>query len=310
MSKCIESLINQDIVSDFFEIIIVNDGSTDSTVDIAELHAKENKNIIVITQSNKGIGAARNAGIRTAKGKYLMFVDSDDYLEKNVLSLLTDKIESNKLDVLRFNYLTVDENFVDLPKKKNSTYSVNWEEEILNGEDFLTDKLGWGCYAWLYILNTYFIKHNDLYFNEQIIFEDVEWLVRVLMKSHRVMPFNKHVYYYVHRKGSVTQSLIPENKKRIISDKIYIVNFLKTQSHTTEVNKVRLWCEGMISLIFMGILSYVENELPARKPEIIHMLNHQGFLPLKSYRFTGKQMRDLIIININPRIYCYLKRRR
>ena len=104
LSKCLDSLLAQDIPISDYEIIIVNDGSTDSSLVIAESYSQTNSNIRVISQLNKGLGGARNTGIRSSEGKYLFFVDSDDTIQKNTLKPLLECMESKKLQVLRFNH--------------------------------------------------------------------------------------------------------------------------------------------------------------------------------------------------------------
>jgi len=309
LMRCLNSLLNQDVPLDSYEIIIVDDGSTDGTPEICDLYSSKYLNISVISQSNGGIGAARNAGIRQAKGKYMMFVDADDYVDHNVLSILTNKIINSNLQALRFNYQSLDENLQIIPKKNNSTFSVVWDEISVDGTEFLTEKLGWSCYVWLYIFDTYLIRKNNLYFSEGVIFEDIDWLVRVLLVTQKIMAIDKQVYNYVQRVNSITQDSTLENKSNIVKDKIRVVNFLIELSQKTKNVKVELWCKGMISLTFMGILSFTENEFPERKNEIIRLLRRKKLLPLKSYHFTWKQKRDLSIINISPKIFCFIKRR-
>ena len=86
LAKCLDSLVIQDIQKHEYEIIIINDGSTDSSKDIIKSYLKKYSNIRYIVQENQGLGGARNTGILNACGKYLMFVDSDDYIEKNCLN--------------------------------------------------------------------------------------------------------------------------------------------------------------------------------------------------------------------------------
>lgn len=310
VSKCLDSLLAQDISFNDYEIIIVNDGSTDRGLEIAKLYVSQFPDIKLISQKNEGLGAARNAGIRMAKGKYLFFVDSDDSIRPNCLDILLDRAETNNLDILRFNYETVNNEGKIIPKRKNSTHSQVFSEKVVDGIDFLTDHLGWACYSWSFLFNASFLKNNTLFFNPTIYFEDVEWLVRVLTIAQRVQSIDKQVYFYQQRLGSITQSVQFEKKNKIISDKLYIVQFLKKYSQTENLKKAQLWCNGMIALIFMGILAYVENELSERKQEIISLLHDQRYLPLKSYRFTLKQKRDVWIINLSPRLFCFLKRRK
>ena len=116
LRKCVDSLLVQDI-SDY-EIILVDDGSTDDSGAIADelVHAfslsplASRLQLRVIHQSNAGLSAARNTGIAAATSDYIMFVDSDDYLQANVLGILMEKVKRDNLDVLRFRYQNVREN--------------------------------------------------------------------------------------------------------------------------------------------------------------------------------------------------------
>ena len=87
LDECINSAVNQTF--DDIEIICVNDGSTDGSLEIIEKHASKDKRIRIISQEHKGVGSARNAGLDAAKGKYIYFMDSDDYVELNALKRIT-----------------------------------------------------------------------------------------------------------------------------------------------------------------------------------------------------------------------------
>lgn len=311
LSKCLDSLLIQDIPKSDYEIIIINDSSEDKSLEIAKSYLIKYQNFIILNnQENKGIGGARNVGIREATGKYIFFVDADDFVQPDSIGELLYCIENENLDILRFNYDAIHENGAIIPKMKNALYRTIYSKDIVDGETFLTDYLGWACYPWSFLFKASLIKDNRLFFDDSIYFEDVEWLVRVLPFAKRVRSLDKQVYLYLQRSGSVTQSVHIEKKNKVVSDKLYLVDKLKQLSQTTLNKKISLWCNGMISLIFMGILAYVENELPARKKEIIELLYNQKNLPLKSYHFTSKQKRDLYLINISPPLYCFLKRKR
>jgi glycosyltransferase involved in cell wall biosynthesis len=311
LGKCLDSLLDQDIPYKDYEIIIVNDGSNDSSLEVAKSYLNIFEDFIYLfTQENKGVGAARNVGIRQANGKYLFFIDSDDYIRPNCLRNLLNCAENEDLDILRYNYVAVRDNGEIFPKTRNSVSSIVYSENIVDGETFLANCLGWACYPWLFLFKTSLIKENHLIFIDNIYFEDVEWLIRVLPVAKRVRSIDMQVYYYLQRLGSITQSIQFEKKNKIISDKLFIIKKLKQYSRKTYNKKVTLWCNGMISLTIMGILAFLANELPERKKEIIKLIYDQEFLPLKSYQFTFKQKRDLFIININPHLYCYLKRKK
>jgi len=309
LGKCLESLQNQNISTSDFEIILVNDDSDDASLDIAVSFTAQFPNFVILSQSKTGVGAARNLGIQNARGKFLFFVDADDYIQPNSLSEVLNCIEDNNLDILRFNYVAINEAGKVIPKKKNSSHSIVFSEEIVNGNVFLSEYLGWACYNWSFLFNASLIRDNKIYFNPTIYFEDVEWLLRIMSVANRVRSIDRQVYTYLHRSGSITQSNELSKKNKIISDKLYIIEVLKKHSLYSNNEKVILWCNGMISLTFMGILAYVTNEVPGRKDHIIRLLKNH-YLPLKSYHFTIKQRRDILIINLSVRLYCFLKRKR
>jgi glycosyltransferase involved in cell wall biosynthesis len=106
LPQCIDSLLDQNLNPAEFEIIIVNDESKDSTLRVANNYAAKHPNIIVVDKKNAGVGAARNTGYDLAKGKYLYFLDPDDYLAKNTLTTIFSLMESNDLDILTFKSMT------------------------------------------------------------------------------------------------------------------------------------------------------------------------------------------------------------
>ena len=97
LPKCLDSLLNQDIPEQDYELILVDDGSPDGSREIAEEYALRHSNIIVLTQSNKGTSGARNTGIRRACGRYLCFVDPDDFILENSFSVLIRRMEEHHL---------------------------------------------------------------------------------------------------------------------------------------------------------------------------------------------------------------------
>jgi glycosyltransferase involved in cell wall biosynthesis len=308
LAKCLDSLLTQDIPYEEYEIIIVNDGSTDNSLAIAEKYQHQYNNIKLISQPNKCLGGARNTGIGQAEGKCLFFVDSDDYIQPNSLNDILNTFEQKELEVLRFNHESVTEDGTVIQKRKNAIFNIVFSNEVVDGETFLSEQLGWACYVWAFLFDTQFIKEHFL-FQEHLYFEDVEWLVRVLSKAKRVCSINTTVYYYLQRSGSITQSILPEKKNKVLNDKLYMVDFLKSTSKNATNSKVKKWCNGSIALMFMGILTYVENDLPERKKEVFNFIRERKLIPFHSCHFTIKQRRDLYLMNLSPKSYCYLRKK-
>ena len=153
LCKCVDSLLAQDLPASDYEIILVDDESPDACPQICDEYAKEHANIRVIHQTNAGLSAARNAGLKVAKGEYVCFVDSDDYWEENVLGGLMEQVERDNLDVLRFDYKNVNEQYEEFHPNKDPKRDVDLSESVVDGETFLNERLGPGCYACQFILS-------------------------------------------------------------------------------------------------------------------------------------------------------------
>lgn len=302
LSKCLDSLLQQDIPHSEYEIIVVNDGSTDGSLSIAEDYARKNENIILISQENKGLSGARNTGIDNARGKYLMFVDSDDYLEMNSLGDIIDFSYKNDLDVLRFEYKKVYEDGSCLYDKKLDIESYHIKPAVL----FLTQDLGILCYVCLYLFKTEILKSNNLYFKDEIYFEDVEWLPRVLLSVGNIGYVDKIVYNYLQRKGSITLSQTLDKKRKLVKDKLGVVDSMLKIESSTEDKRVKKWCESMNAFIILTWLSFISKNLYEEKKDWLRKLKVKNLFPLSLAPFSLKNRMKLMIINVSPSLYIWL----
>lgn len=324
LRKCVDSLLAQDY--DNYEIILVDDGSTDNSGAICDEYARKSQEsrvksqelpyIRVIHRENGGLSAARNSGIEIAQGDYLMFVDSDDYIEPNVLGELVYTMEDKHLDVLRYNYQNVRENGdVFVPFKTGKPY-FDYSDDVLDGEAFLNERLGYACYAWAFILrrdliignHTSHITHHTFekdscLFTEGIYFEDTDWTPRMLMKAKRVASTEKIVYNYLWREGSITLPDNPAKKKKVLEDKIKLLYGFK--DHQKEANNKSwfVWQTAGTTMSVLGILStYSSTE---RKP-YLQQLQSLEIFPLSTFRAVGNNKYKILLANISPSLYCNL----
>lgn len=203
--RCLESLVNQQFDKDY-EIICVNDGSTDSSELVLKYFAQKYKNLKIISQENKGLSEARNEGIKHAQGKYTLFVDSDDFIAANALQLLYDYAEEHNSDVVIF----------DIHMGKDDltvTQTTRWQNII--------DKYGENSFnihtadpfiyrfvpvaAWNKLYRTDLIK--DLKFIKGITREDVPYWTLVYSKAQRVNYLPLALYFYVNdRQNSISNN--------------------------------------------------------------------------------------------------------
>ena len=204
---CLKSVVSQTIGSDNMEIILVDDGSTDGSVDYMKTFAERNKNTkLICLQNNTGsAGRVRNIGIKEAKGKWIYFVDSDDWLGPEALERLVKHAEEWESDVVQGKMIGVDGSesqgwTVYFSSKKPSIIDGSLEK---NG--VLTSALGP-----MRLIKTDLIKKNDILFPEDTWFSDAIFILNVLFSANRISMANDYEYYYVRRdtdrKGGLTES--------------------------------------------------------------------------------------------------------
>lgn len=203
IEECLDSLLDQNLSETEYEIICVDDGSTDRSGEIAEEYEKLHKQIRIIQQENGGLSRARNEGLKIAQGIYICFVDSDDYLQPGVLDNLYELAVQHNLDKLMYGY----EEFKDGEKKDYEEKGDIKKENIFFFQNALkmdTSKMvpTWKV-AWNYLIKRSVLEQYDLHFVEGIFFEDEEfnfWLNRCAGYSGYI---NQKIYYYRIRNTSI-----------------------------------------------------------------------------------------------------------
>lgn len=297
--KCLDSLLSQDLTFEEYEVILVDDGSPDGCPEICDYYASQYRNIKVIHQKNGGLGAARNRGLRIAKGKYIQFVDSDDFLEPNVLGTLIQKVEKDDLDVLRFNYQNVNEQYIAFEPNKESKPYMDYCEEVCNGLTFLTERLGYGCYAWQFLIRRELL--DNCLFMEGIFFEDTEWTPRLLRKAQRVASIDGLAYNYLTREGSITKSIDEIKKRKLLSDKLLIIDLMKVQMRDVQDKR---WFEGMMTQIALSVIDDVSADFYQEKKCFLSELRSKGVFPLSKFHASASARRKINFANVSPTLLC------
>ena len=198
LETCIESILHQNFID--YEIIAVNDGSTDGSKEILEDYLKKTERLKVIHQRNKGLGGARNTGIQTATGDYLLLLDSDDYLEMNALETLATYLDKYNLDILAF-----DCNKVDIEGNIIETISViDYKEKYTP----LTQKqfLFFEPTACTKVYKRTLFTQNKIRFPERLWYEDLATVFRLVPYAKRIGYLKESCYNYVQQPNSITHS--------------------------------------------------------------------------------------------------------
>ena len=201
LEKCLDSLVNQTLND--IEIIIINDCSTDKSLDIIEKYRKKQKNIKLINNKvNKGIGYNRNLGIKESKGDYILFVDSDDYIDNNYSEELYNYVVNNNLDIA----------VCDVKKIDDNGKLISYENDI---KDFDTSNLKDNPKLLLdinmgpanKIFSSKLFSDKSARFDEKLKYEDIALIPRLIMNSKKVGKINNVYYNYVIHDNSETTTM-------------------------------------------------------------------------------------------------------
>lgn len=230
LRRCLNSCIHQDLDSSEYEIIAVNDGSSDHSVDILKEYASNYKNISIIDKTNGGLSSARNAGLKVAKGEYVWFVDSDDWIKENVLLEIYKRISESDAEVLTYEAVTSNESGKVQSCERRSLI----ENHVYTGLEMYNSGYVFPYSgAPFYIFKRLFLEKNLLSFYEGILFEDLLFSCRMMACARRCIFVQDNYYYYYVREGSITQSR-PSLKKAL--DAIKIADVL----HEEQLEKMEL----------------------------------------------------------------------
>jgi glycosyltransferase involved in cell wall biosynthesis len=215
VARCVQSILNQDFED--YEVILVDDGSTDGTPALCDALAAEHGRIRVIHKENGGLSSARNAGLDVSQGQYIWFIDSDDWIELGALKLLHQVCEADQPDVVKFDYYRVEENA--------KAVRCAPEPALYEGEGLERLRCMAFCEAGRYVLSACcHIYHNEILGKQGLRFvserqigsEDYLFELQLLLHAHTLRVIDVPLYCYELRNGSLTQTYKPDLAQRYV----------------------------------------------------------------------------------------------
>lgn len=288
IEKCLLSCLNQDMASNEFEIIVVNDGSPDDSLQIAERVASRAVNMRIVSQPNSGLSIARNTGLQHAKGEYVWFVDSDDWIEENCLSGIVDCLNRTRPDFLQLQFrYAYDDRSLNRDSYCFIDSVVSGVQQINNG--------GVPHPAQFAIYRRQFLLQNSLQFYPKIYHEDSEFKPRALFLAERCASYDKVVYNYYQR--STGNIMSTPNPKRAFD---YLKGALSVEVFYNQVarGKCSSFFHNHISLMINNALSLVDNKGKDFSLELYkqkHMFVHLRKSSILKYKIEG------LLFSIFPR---------
>ena len=259
VKQSLESICNQTLKD--IEIICVNDGTPDNSMDIVKKIEKKDKRIKIINKKNGGLSSARNAGIKVADGKYIYFFDSDDMLKENALEILYKKMEKDNLDTLFFDaevkyeseeikkLSVIGDKFYQRKNKYKDSYTGQELFKIMNKND------EYRCNACIQINKTSLLKNNDIRFYEGIIHEDELFTLNICLVSKIAGHINENLFIRYIRKDSIMTSSNPS--KRTIGYFISLLESMKLILKLSKKENYQAFKDGLSKLQDMTINQYL-----------------------------------------------------
>ena len=298
---CLESVFSQSF-SDY-EVVAVDDGSTDSSLKILEEYAAEHANLKVIHQENKGLGGARNTGIHESSGEYLVLVDSDDYIDHDTLHIFHQYLLANDLDMLMFDAYRVNDTGIIIDTITNKHY----EEEftlVSKREALVFEPTG--CTK---VYRRHLFKSNDVLFPEKLWYEDLATVPKLILHAANIGYLKQPLYYYVQRGGSITHSKNTKRMMEIITAFSSVIEYYKSRNAFEEYHDELEW-NCFLHVNYYSAFRLLTSGYNITEMKELYGFSHELFPKMEHNKYVVKESgaRDMMGLILNRQyLSFYLK---
>lgn len=232
LKQCLDSVINQTFKD--IEIICIDDGSTDGSLDILQSYAKQDKRFVILKQEHKGAGEARNNGMNIAKGKYIQFLDSDDWFELNMLENMYNNAEKYSTDILVCSSRKVDDSG-NIIEKDNPNSPINLAITPIN-KVFCAREYKQNIFTlftpilWNKLYLKDFLHSNNIKFSKLKIYEDVPFVHSSVICADKIFVLNKEFINYRYNRAGSLANLRPSKTIEVVKSCIELKQFLEQKN--------------------------------------------------------------------------------
>lgn len=280
--ECVDSLLSQTFKD--FELILVDDGATDNSGAICDEFVKKDARVKVIHKENGGLSDARNKGFSVAQGKYVIFIDSDDYISTNeFLEKIYQKTQKG-IDIICYKFKKYFEDTKTFSKCSFEIPEMQNCYDFANNINKLVENDAFYCSVWTKAVKTSILRDNEICFEKGLLGEDQEWYYHVLLKAKSIDGINEDFLIYRQRANSITTSW----KMKNLTDCIYVVEKSYKQISESQIDltlKTALY-NSLAKLYCNLLIAYVGFNQKEKKSK---------YKKLKS-------MKGLLKYNANPRV--------
>lgn len=281
IGKCLDSILEQTFQN--FKVYVVNDGSTDLTSSILQKYG-QNEKIVIVHQENSGVSAARNLGLRLAKGDFISFVDADDIVESDYLSVLFSPFDNNDISLSVASYKSVDieQDRVVIPSFKEGIFET--DEAI----EYLISEKGPQGYLWNKLFRASQIRNNNLLFASDIFMaEDLLFVIDYLTKFGKMYIHNKPVYNYMIYTGSSNKtrlSTLSEGYEKYFNNFLLCIERISSllPQKLRASRKAILGREGRIAIQYLRANNLMNNGNKDLRNKLLQIAKRN-----KGYYFSG-----------------------
>jgi len=254
IKQCVESVIEQDF--DNYEVLIIDDGSTDDSPEIGEQLAATYPIVKAFTKENGGLADARNYGVEKARGEYILFIDGDDYIEKNSINKIWQKcIEQNKPDIVFLQAVRLYEN----KNEKRYDSDMDYCELSKNRESalkYISERNMYPASAWRKMIKRQFLIDNNISFKKGQSPEDYEWSIQTFLKAKSFGCCNSKYYFYRQkRKGSISNTANKSSVETLLGIVEHWVKMAESGEYSKEIS---LCIKRFAAYVYRTVLWYVK----------------------------------------------------